>query len=190
MDATHQTHARWITLVAMWMTGREVETQLEITHGERTKLVDAGLLRPIGNAGRAVIYDKGSVEALNEIPIARIPSPAIAVRLGPPQSADDETEYVEDRHRREWRGWSEEWDERTKIKAASMWWEVADPARLVGGTLLAVVAHVVVGAWAITGYDYNEHIGRVAFRVEPTSTSTRLVRSQLRLGRGPLIKVW
>lgn len=174
----------------MWATGREVEQQLAITHGERGKLTEAGILRPVGTAGRATLYDADEIGELRRRTPAQVSAPAIAVRLGGPQRTDDEERMRSDPFYREWRGWSASWDKGTQRDAARMWWEVADPGRLHGGALIAVVSHVVVGAWRIVDHHFDEAIGRVAFEVTDSPELRNFSQTTLRLGRGPLIKVW
>lgn len=179
----------WSYTADMWITGREVEQQLAITYGEREKLRATGLLVPVGTAGRSFLYEADTVASLAQRPDAAVPTPAIVVRLGAPQSTEDEYPRV-----RQSRGWCNSWDDVTKRDAARMWWPVAKPDRLHDGTLIAVVAHVVVGAWRIDSHEYNES-GRVAFSVdEPPGITDAHGRpfsdTVLRLGRGPLLKVW
>lgn len=171
------------------MTGRDVEQALRISHNERVKLTASKVLPPVGSAGQALLFDRETVEAVRELPYAKISHPSIAVRLGAPQAANDEASTrAGSQFRRDWRGWDETWANDTKAAAARMWWPVADPARLVNGTLLAVVSHVVVCEWRITDYFSDPETHRIAFEVEPPQHQFN--RSVLRLGRGPLIKSW
>lgn len=164
------------------MSGGEVSRRLSVAPRERLKLDACQLITARGTAGGATLYPAEQVEHLANLPPARITTPAIAVRLGIPQSADDESPQL-----RKWRGWSERWDTSTKADAARMWWRVADPDALIGGTLIATVAHFVVGSWIITGATVES--GQVRFDIkQPIQDDLRL--TVLRLGPGALVKSW
>lgn len=155
-------------------TGRDLERALGITHAEREKLVQCGLIAEMGTIGRATAYKQKSVEALAGLPQFDAPGRTLAVRLGAPHPADDEDPVT-----RTWRGWHERWDDATKAHAAAAWWQVHEPATVEH--LAALVGPVVVGLWAVTGFTRDRRV--VAFHVLPTQQRPRAL---LPLGRGPL----
>lgn len=173
------------------MSGQDVQRVLGVAPRERAKLEKTGIITPVGAVGGATLYDARTIEQLAACADASIEPPAVAVRLGVPQSADDEWPNLDigSPYHRAWRGWSESWDEETRANAARMWWRVADPDRFRSGLLLALVAQFIVDAWRIRGATVED--GYVAFTLEQSQRDRERLRfTRLSLGRGALVKSW
>jgi hypothetical protein len=160
------------------LTRKEAAGRLGVTEVTMDKLEACGLLSA-ERIARLVLFDEGQIEDLENRDDADLHLPAIVVRQGKPVVGD---------HRP--RGWSEGWDEDTKIAAVSKWWPIRQLEHGGRGLpLVAIVSDWVVGYWRITrGLRQDGSSGDWEFEIaaapdlEPTYFHRRV-----RLGPGPKV---